>query len=140
MLDLRTILSFGRLDGTIAPSPQRRVIHITDAIVGGEGEGPLYPTPVPLGVMTMASDASAAECVHALMMGFDPEKIALIRNALLGSAVGGDVSRIRVCRDGKLLTCEQFRQNEWRRFQPPAGWADHCELADPCERLEPQPC
>ena len=62
-------------------TPQRTVISITDAIIGGEGEGPLANTPMPSGFVTAALNAAAAEWVHARLMGFDPEKIPLIREA-----------------------------------------------------------
>ena len=51
-LDLQRILRYGRADGSLAATPQRRVITLTDAIVGGEGEGPLANTPVPSGFLT----------------------------------------------------------------------------------------
>lgn len=130
VLDLQRILTFGRPDGTIANSPQRRVIHITDGIIAGQGEGPLYPSPVHLGVMTMAADAAAAEWVHALLMGFDPHKIPLVRNAVHASALRGDASRISICWDGTRLMCDQLSERHWPAFQPPAGWRGHCELQE----------
>ena len=78
-LDLQRILRYGRLDGSMAATPQRRVVSITDAIVGGEGEGPLAPTPVPSGFLTGAANPAAAEWTHARLMGFDPARIPLVR-------------------------------------------------------------
>lgn len=127
VLDLQRILYFGKSDGTLAPAPQRRVIHITDAIVAGEGEGPMYPTPVPLGVLTLAEDAAAAEWVHAFLMGFDPRKIALLQNAMAASDPRGG-SSISVCWQGKRMTCEELRDGSWPQFRPPEGWRGHCEL------------
>jgi len=129
VLDLQRILNCGRADGSVASSPQRRVIHITDAIIAGEGDGPLYPYPVSLGVMTMALDPAAAEWVHALLMGFDPQKIPLVRHAL--TSAGLDPSKIRVHYEGKRLTCEQLGEHEWPSFRVPSGWAGHCEASKP---------
>src|SRR5690606_12611664 len=80
-LDLQTILHYGNGSGELEQAPTRRVLTITDAIVAGEGEGPLSPTPVPLGIVTMGENVAALEWVHALLMGFEPTKIPLIREA-----------------------------------------------------------
>jgi uncharacterized protein (DUF362 family) len=128
VLDLQRILNFGKSDSTVDSSPQRRVIHITDAIVAGEGDGPLYPSPVPLGVMTMALDPAAAEWVHALLMGFDPQKIPLVAYALDEADL--HPTGIRIHRGGEPLTCEQLAEQGWPSFQAPSGWAGHCELSN----------
>jgi len=122
VLDLNRILRFGRPDGTLAPEPQRRTVAITDAIVAGEGEGPLYPSPVPLGAVTLAADAAAADWVHALMMGFDPARIPLVSQAMDGNR------RIRAVLNGSAVACEELPGDGWPRFRPPAGWLNHCEL------------
>ncbi|HSW50108.1 MAG TPA: DUF362 domain-containing protein, partial [Bryobacteraceae bacterium] len=81
VLDLQRILKYASAGGEMAPEPQRRVVHITDAIVGGEGEGPLAPTPVASGFLTGAVNPAAAEWINARMMGFDPDRIPLVREA-----------------------------------------------------------
>jgi uncharacterized protein (DUF362 family) len=80
-LDLQRILHYGREDGTLADSPQRVVLSVTDAIVAGEGDGPLAPTPVELGMMTLGTNTAAVEWVNALLMGLRPDKIPLTREA-----------------------------------------------------------
>ena len=83
-LDLQRILRDGRIDGSIADQPQRQVLHLTDAVVAGEGEGPMMTEPVPLGLLTFGANAAAADWVHAWLMGFDPRKIPLVREAFSG--------------------------------------------------------
>jgi uncharacterized protein (DUF362 family) len=80
-LDLNRILLYGRPDGTMADQPQRKVVSITDAIICGEGEGPLASTPRPLGFLSMALNSVAAEYVHAHLMQFDWRKVPIIREA-----------------------------------------------------------
>ena len=46
-LDLQRIVRYGRLDGSLGATPQRTVISVTDAIIGGEGEGPLADAQMP---------------------------------------------------------------------------------------------
>ena len=132
-LDLQRILRYGRPDGSLAPNPQRTVISITDAIIGGEGEGPLANTPVPSGFVTGALNAPAAEWVHARLMGFDPMKIPLIREAFGQFAYrltdfSPDSIRVWIAETEKLAG--DIRPFEGRNFSPPRGWRGHCELME----------
>ena len=128
VLDLQRILSCGRLDGTVASTPQRRILHITDAIVAGERDGPLSPWPVPLGVMTMAADPATAEWVHAVLMGLNPHKVPLVRHAL--RATGLNHSDICISWEGRRFRCGELDIRDWPKFEPPAGWSGHCESSE----------
>jgi uncharacterized protein (DUF362 family) len=130
-LDLQRVLRYGRVDGTLAGTPQRYVVSITDAIIGGEGEGPLAPTPARAGFMTGALNPAAADWVHARLMGFDPMKIPLVREAL------GDFSyrladftprEIRARFDDRETAAGELGPFAGRPFLPPRGWVNHCEL------------
>jgi uncharacterized protein (DUF362 family) len=122
VLDLQRILRYAAADGALARQPRRAVIHITDAIVGGEGEGPLAPTPVASGFLTGAVNPAAADWVHARLMGFDPGKIPLVRAAFgafaypLADFAPADV-QVRA-QGAPPPLC----------FRPPKGWRNHCEL------------
>lgn len=130
-LDLQRIVRYGRLDGTLSKTPVRQLISITDAIIAGEGEGPLKPTPVPAGFLTAAINPAAAEWVHARLMGFDPWRIPLVSKAFtkftfpLSNFSPSDVSL--GCRKGQISEHEIF-PIEGRAFSPPNGWRGHCEL------------
>ena len=78
-LDLNRILLYGRTDGTLASTPQRRVIHLVDAVVGGQGEGPLSPIELDLGLVLAAQNAAAMDWVGAQLLGYDPNRIPLVR-------------------------------------------------------------
>jgi uncharacterized protein (DUF362 family) len=132
-LDLQRILRYGRIDGTLAANPQRIVISITDAIIGGEGEGPLANTPVSSGFVTGALNPAAAEWVHARLMGFDPTKIPVVRESFGNFKYRlADFSpqSIRVW----LVDTERFGNDilpfDARAFRPPRGWQGHCELTN----------
>jgi uncharacterized protein (DUF362 family) len=133
-LDLQRALRFGRPDGTLAGVPQRAVLSITDAIVAGEGEGPLSPTPVPLRRLTMGMSTAAVDWVNALLMGFDPARIPLIRHAFDADALPlvefapWDVE-VRV--GAEMLAQEALPAEHPRAFCPPMGWAGMCELGSP---------
>jgi hypothetical protein len=139
-LDLQRILRYGKLDGSLAITPQRTVISITDAIIGGEGEGPLGNTPVPSGFVTGALNTPAAEWVHARLMGFDPERIPLIREAFGRfnyPLTDFSPDTIRVWIDDTEKSAPDVLPFEGRAFVPPRGWQGHCELMD--DSILPRP-
>jgi uncharacterized protein (DUF362 family) len=133
-LDLQRILRYGRSDGSMADRPQRTIISITDAIVAGEGDGPLAPTPIPAGFLTGALNPAAAEWVHARLMGFDPQKIALVREAFRGFSyrlADFDPGRIQVWFEDRMCLASELHAWDNRSFRPPNGWRGHCELGVP---------
>lgn len=130
-LDLQRVLRYGRADGTLADTPQRVVLTFTDAVVAGEGEGPLAPTPIPLGLVTMAASPAAAEWAHALLMGLDPRRIPLLRNAFAPHRyplAAFAPEEIVVDSEAGSEPAAEFAMREGLAFQPPAGWVGHCEL------------
>ena len=80
-LDLNRILLYGMPDGTLANTPRRRVIQIVDAIVAGQGEGPLRSEPLPLGLLAAGESAAALDWVLAIVLGYDPELVPIVREA-----------------------------------------------------------
>lgn len=131
VLDLNRILLYGRINGTMAEVQQRRIYSLTDAIVAGEGDGPLSPTPVNLGVVTFSSSSAFADLVHTTLMGFDWRKIPLVREAFGGFEYpltsNGPESCNIVC-NGEWLSLDDLAAGYSKRFRPPSGWAEHIEL------------
>lgn len=135
-LDLQRVLAYGRPDGTLAGTPQRTVLTVTDAIVAGQGNGPLSPTPMPLGMMTLGVNPAAVEWVHAWLMGFDPGRIPLLRNAFAAhprplARFGPEA--VRVVMDGREIGPAPAAAEHGRAFTPPDGWRGACEAAAPAE-------
>jgi uncharacterized protein (DUF362 family) len=129
-LDLQRILHYGNGDGNLARVPLRKVLTISDGIIAGEGNGPLAPGPVPLGIMTMGTNVAALDHVHCLLMGFDPRKIPLVDHAFEKSAwplTDFSPDGIRVFADGEELPCPESIGRFSRAFTPPTGWKGHCE-------------
>jgi uncharacterized protein (DUF362 family) len=128
-LDLNRILLYGRPDGTLADRPQRRVVSVTDALIGGQGEGPLAPTPHSSGILTFATNAVAADYVHAHLMGFDWRRIPLLREAFGLSRfplIGCRPDQIEVEVDGHIFG-QPWPSWNLTPFAPPRGWLGHCE-------------
>lgn len=80
-LDLNRVLYFGKTDGSIAKKKQRKVLTITDAMICGENDGPLYPSPLFIGAITVCERPDSVDWFHSRMLGIDPEKIPLIYEA-----------------------------------------------------------
>jgi hypothetical protein len=83
-LDLNRILLYGRPDGTLAETVQRRVLHVVDAVVAGQGDGPLAPRPLPLGALAGGDSAPAVDWVGARLLGYEPRVVPLVREAFGG--------------------------------------------------------
>jgi hypothetical protein len=130
-LDLQRVVRFGTRDGVLDPKPQRTVLTVTDAIIGGEGEGPLAPTPIESGFMTLGLNPAAVEWVHARLMGFDPERIPVTRNAFVQfpySLADFSPADIRVRLGEQEFDPASVPSPSPRPFRPSSGWAGHCEL------------
>lgn len=129
-LDLQAILRYGDLHGHVLTSPQRVVLSITDAIVGGQGEGPLAPTPANLGFMTLAMNPASAEWVHAYLMGLNPALIPIIREAFSPTrlAVADCIPRdIRVRLGSDSLSPADAAAKIGSEVCASEGWKGHCE-------------
>ncbi|MEZ4307522.1 MAG: DUF362 domain-containing protein [Polyangiaceae bacterium] len=113
----RTILDLNRLllcadgDGIVHERAVRRYLTIVDGIVAGEGEGPLGATPVDAGVLIGGCDARMVDEVAVRWMGFDPERIVLLREAR-GCGLFAEGEPVAV-RDG---------EGAGRAFVPPRSW------------------
>src|SRR5215213_2315920 len=80
-LDLNRILLYGTLAGSMASAPQRRVVHLTDAIVAGQGDGPLSPQPLHLGLLLAGNNAACVDWLGARLLGYDPQLLPIVREA-----------------------------------------------------------
>jgi uncharacterized protein (DUF362 family) len=128
-LDLNRLLLYGRADGTMAGQPQRVIYSITDAIIAGEGNGPLNPSPVEFGVVTFSMSSPFADLVHAILMGYDWRKIPLIVQAFQDFRYPLTLLKPNQCEitcDDKVYALEEIT-SFGRLFRPPSGWAGHIE-------------
>lgn len=129
-LDLNRLLLYGCTDGSISDVAQRKVYTLTDALVAGQGEGPLAPTPVPLGALTFAASSAFSDLTHASLMHFDYQKIHTVREAF-GSfrfpLVHTKVDECEIVCNGKTVTTEELAEDFGLDFIPSAGWRNFIE-------------
>lgn len=81
VLDLNHIAIYGRRDGTITEKKQRTIYTLCDGIIGGQGNGPLSPDPLPLGILAFSNDSFAMDEVAGLLFKLNMDKIPLLHYA-----------------------------------------------------------
>lgn len=127
-LDLNRILLYGTPGGTLAPVPQRRVLHVVDAGTAGQGEGPLSPDPLALGLLLGGWSAAAVDHVGALLLGYDPALIPISRESFgsftwpLTQFSHADVRLIGDLGSGRPVPL--LSEHEGSAVSHPAGWRD----------------
>ena len=94
-------------DGRFDPSrPGRRILHVLDAVVSGQGQGPLLCRPVHTGCLMAGWDPVAMDFVGAVLLGIDPATLPVLTHALdcepypLGLT---GLSLAEACRQASLL-------------------------------------
>jgi hypothetical protein len=60
----------------------KKVISIVDGIIAGEGEGPLWPTPKPLGMVIVGENPVCIDAAIASIMGYNISRIPTVHNAI----------------------------------------------------------
>lgn len=80
-VDLNRILLYGKADASFGETIQRRVLHIVDAVIAGQGDGPLASDELPLGLILAGVNATATDWVGAFLLGYDAHKIPLLNYA-----------------------------------------------------------
>ncbi len=125
-LDIARLLAHGTPLGTIDRDPPRPHLVLLDGIVGGEGQGPLDPRAVASGALLFGDHPAWADYYSAILMGYDPAAIPLVREAftLTHLTLGAPATAEPVIVNGKPATPEELRQQQSRsKFAAPAGWA-----------------
>jgi uncharacterized protein (DUF362 family) len=128
-LDLNRILLYGKTDASLGETVQRRVLHLSDAVVAGQGDGPLASDELALGLILAAENAAALDWVGAYLLGYEAGKIPLLRLAFSDfrwPVAGFDPSRIELLGDWDAgVTAENLsRLASGRAVVHPFGWLD----------------
>jgi uncharacterized protein (DUF362 family) len=141
--DLMTIARFADREGQIHSTPQRRHFSIVDGVVGGEGNGPLFPDARPEGVILAGRNLLAVDAVAARLMGFDPLRLPwmqdLLRRQAHGSEGNGGAPAFGISDLGEIDISSNVP--EWvdlfhtvepgLKFRPHPGWVGSIEWSGP---------
>ena len=126
-LDLNRILLYGKPDGSVVDDSQRRVVHVTDAVVAGQGDGPLSPQPLPLGLMFAGNNAACIDWFGSILLGYDPNLLPIVRGAF------GDFrwpicparpEEISLSGDWGTGNIDRITEREMPPVAHPIGWRD----------------
>ncbi len=136
-LDLNRCLYFSDAKGLhlSSPTPVRRVLTVLDGVVAGEGDGPLAPRDVPLGLVIAGCDPVAVDLAAIRAMGFDEQKIPKIREAMRDT--GARITRLHDPGEVRLVeaSTDDFRVRARdldelcpeRPFSAHPGWSGFVE-------------
>jgi uncharacterized protein (DUF362 family) len=119
VLDLNKIAIYGKKDGTLAEAPQRVIYSLCDGIIGGQGDGPLNPFPLALGVISFANHSGLNDKAVATLMGFDTEKLPMLHEA----AQIGVGNAAQLTWNGQDIQEQDLAQHIINTLPPPA-WGD----------------
>lgn len=128
-LDLARIVCYADRHGRMQDTQQRTNICLVDGIVGGEGRGPLSPSPVSSQVFMFADNLALCDVAAAQLMGFKPDRIPLIRRAFDQSmrycVANTNLNRVRCQYDDTEVELGEIEPVLGRPFQPSPGWRSH---------------
>lgn len=126
-LDIARILRYGKSDGTLAETPQRKHVGVIDGIIAGEGNGPLRPRARHENVIIMGSDPLATDVMACLAMGWNPLRLPTLARALSAREYPivdyESLGDIELLKDGKSFNLETIVPWVERPFKPPRGWS-----------------
>jgi uncharacterized protein (DUF362 family) len=126
-LDIARILRYARPDGTLRATPVRHHLALVDGIVGGEGEGPLRPSPRRSGLVLFSPDVCAADTACATVMGYEPRHIPLVANCFAPHVfplTEGAMDELQFVVNGQSVASHQVTRAQ-PPYAPPKGWRKH---------------
>jgi uncharacterized protein (DUF362 family) len=120
--DLVRIAEFADGDGALRQVPQRKLLTFTDGIVAGEGNGPLAPDPVDLGIVSFSDDPALSDWASSELAGFDARRIPLVAHSLRERGLDPASPDFEALIDGALVPIARLRDRCRRPLLPPPGW------------------
>lgn len=122
VLDLNKIAIYGKINGMISYFPQREILTIGDGIIGGQGDGPLHPDPLPLGILSFSNDSGLHDYIITLLMKFNSNKISLIKNGLHSNCLQNE--NVSIIVNNEIMYFNQICEFGIDTIPPP-GWTGY---------------
>jgi uncharacterized protein (DUF362 family) len=120
--DLNIIAMFGNANGELSQKPVRKIYSLCDGIIGGQGDGPLKPKPLPMGVIMFTNHSVAADTAVAKLMRFDISLIPLIRELSNQWPIKGCSIQL----NNETVSIEDLKKISIETAPPP-GWSNYIE-------------
>jgi hypothetical protein len=128
IVDLNRILCYADQSGRIMQEPQRCVFNVADLVIAGEGEGPLKPSPKPMGVVVMSDRIWAADRFICRLAGFSETAVRYLGH--LPDQTSADSSLEIVDVSGNRTAFDVYPFDPCLYLHPTAGWRGHIESCD----------
>jgi uncharacterized protein (DUF362 family) len=121
IVDLNRIAYYADKQGVLQREPQRTILTIVDAVVAGEGEGPMAPDPVELGCLVGGLNPVAVEVAATRLAGWPEEQLRHLTGAFgLERYPLTNFARQRIEVDAYPAQLSQLA----RRLRPTPGFAE----------------
>jgi uncharacterized protein (DUF362 family) len=118
VFDLNLIALYGKKDGTLSDKPQRVIYSLCDGIIGGQGDGPLNPSPLPLGIIAFTNNAYLMDLIIGYIFRLNIDKIPLLKEA---KKMTGDYS---IYLNGEKISMDKINDISLDVIMPP-GWTNY---------------
>lgn len=121
ILDMNRIVHYADKNGIMQKQKQRKILHVGDMVVCGEGEGPLAPSYKKVGGILFSEDAVLFDFFVVKLMGFQWEKFPVLVNA------DKDEVLLHMWSNDQRFDKDimQIRDEDTFRFAPTKGWSEH---------------
>jgi uncharacterized protein (DUF362 family) len=129
IVDLNKIIFFADKRGILQENPQRKALTVVDAIIAGEKEGPLEPSPKPIGTLVAGENPVGVDLTCSQIMGFDYHKVPTLKYALSPKTISiyrNSIDKIQIHGNSGIKMSEVFEHYGYN-FCPTSGWRGHIE-------------
>lgn len=129
ILDLNKIVACFDKNGILQNNCQRRMFTLVDAIIAGEKEGPLEPSPKHIGTLIAGENPVIVDLICSQIMGFDHRKILTLKHALTSHTLGlckKNIDEFRIQAD-EIIRFQDIYTHFGHQFIPTSGWKGHIE-------------
>lgn len=132
LLDLNRAVLYADKEGVMQPTRQRKFFGIIDGVIAGEKNGPLCADCVLAGAIIAGHNPVTLDAVGATLMGFDIDKIPLIRNGfeknMVSPVFSGTRDDIKIIDSGNVFDIDAFAKQQNLKFEPHPNWKSFVEL------------
>lgn len=131
IVDLNRILLYANKSGEMTDCVQRKYVCIVDAIVAGQGEGPLYPDPIQTNMLLVSSNPVVVDTVACEIIGFDWCALPFIAHSfnqhMKYPLVDFKHDEIVISKGDETIKLQEVREKYSFDFAPTSGWKSHVE-------------
>ncbi|MFN7653055.1 MAG: DUF362 domain-containing protein [Cyclobacteriaceae bacterium] len=120
VMDLNLIARYGNKDGSLSKAPVRELFSLCDGIIGGQGDGPLKPDPLNLGVIAFTNQSAYCDTCLAILMGMEIDRLPL----LTAARAQEQDKNVFIILNQKQIQLDEL--NKYRtEAQMPSGWLNY---------------